>query len=362
MRRIFLSIFLIVGMSCSLTYAGVPKSRNLDASTSLSINPERSRRVEFDYEVEVKNIPKGASDVNIWIPFLPQTDYQVIEDITIEPQGATVTSDKIYHNKILYFFLRSPKDSSVKVKMLYKIKRFEYSKNSEKLLAKNSLRHNREDLTKYLKSNHLVTMSPKVKKIAATVTKGKRTALEKARAIYDYVFENVSYDKSIPGWGNGDTERVCLIKTGNCTDFHSLFISLARASGIPAKFVMGIPIAQDKTEGEIKGYHCWAEFYDRKLGWVPVDISEAWKDKTKREYYFGTIGDDRIELTQGRDIILEPPQKGEPLNYFFYPYVEINGKSYTNVEFSFKFKEQSKEGGTTAQRTLSYDSIQKINL
>ena len=102
MRRIFLSIFLIVGMSCSLTYAGVPKSRNLDASTTLRIDAERSRRVEFDYEVEVKNIPKGASDVNIWIPYLPQTDYQVIEDVTIEPRGATVTSDKIYHNKILY--------------------------------------------------------------------------------------------------------------------------------------------------------------------------------------------------------------------------------------------------------------------
>ena len=345
MRRIFLAVSIILWTFSLATYADVPKSRDL----------------EFDYAVEVKGIPKSAADVNVWIPYLPQTDYQIVTDVSVEPQGAEVTSDKIYHNKILHFSLQSPADS-FEIKVRYKVKRFEYSKKPEDSFTKISHPDDPEDLTKYLQSNRLVTVSPQIKTIAAAVTKGKKTTLEKARAIYDFVFENVSYDKSIPGWGNGDTERVCLIKAGNCTDFHSLFISLARASGIPAKFVIGVPVARDKTEGEIKGYHCWAEFYDTRLGWVPVDISEAWKDKAKRDYYFGTISDDRLELTQGRDIVLEPPQKGEPLNYFVYPYVEIDGTPYTNVEFSFKFKEQSQEGGGTVQQALSYNSLNKHHL
>jgi len=29
--------------------------------------------------------------------------------------------------------------------------------------------------------------------------------------------------------------------------------------------------------------NCWAEFYSHKTGWVPVDISEAWKAKQKED-------------------------------------------------------------------------------
>ena len=191
-------------------------------------------------------------------------------------------------------------------------------------------------------ANRLVTLSPQVRKIAGEVTKGKITTLAKARAIYDYVFDNVSYDKTVPGYGQGDTERVCLLKAGNCTDFHSLFISLARASDIPAKFVIGVPISQEK-KGELSNYHCWAEFYEEKLGWVPVDISEAWKDPSKKEYYFGAIDNSRLEFSHGRDITLEPAQTGVPLNYFIYPYAELDGKEYQDIEVSFKYQDMNED-------------------
>ena len=138
-------------------------------------------------------------------------------------------------------------------------------------------------------------------------------------------FENMEYNKAIPGWGLGDTERACDIMQGNCTDFHSLFISLARASCIPAKFVIGLSIP-DKKEAILEGYHCWAEFYINGAGWIPVDISNAWKDKSKKEYYFGSLDKNRIEFTIGRDIILPHTQHPEPLNYFIYPYFETDGK------------------------------------
>jgi transglutaminase-like putative cysteine protease len=206
-----------------------------------------------------------------------------------------------------------------------------------------------------------VTLSPRIQQIARQITEGKESTFEKAHAIYDYVFENVSYDKTLPGWGQGDTERVCLVKAGNCTDFHSLFISLARASGIPAKFVMGTSLPKQK-QGEIGGYHCWAEFYDEQRGWIPLDISEAWKDKAKRDYYFGTVGEDRLEFTNGRDIILEPPQKGEPLNYFVYPYAEADGVPHKNISVIFKFKEQPEKGGGMVSSRPDVSSLQNTNL
>ncbi|NIN98761.1 MAG: transglutaminase domain-containing protein, partial [Anaerolineae bacterium] len=64
------------------------------------------------------------------------------------------------------------------------------------------------------------------------------------------------------------------------------------------------------------GYHCWAKFFLPGAGWVPVDISEADKHPSKVDYFFGTICENRVAFSVGRDILLTPPQQGERLNYF----------------------------------------------
>ncbi len=39
----------------------------------------------------------------------------------------------------------------------------------------------------------------------------------------------------------------------------------------------------------------------------------------------------------GRDLKLNPAQDGKPLNYFVYPYVEVDGQEYSNVSLAFSF-------------------------
>jgi transglutaminase-like putative cysteine protease len=189
----------------------------------------------------------------------------------------------------------------------------------------------------FLAPDALVPITGLPAELAVKVTAGKNTPLEKARAIYDYVFDNMSYDKSGTGWGRGDVLYACDAKKGNCTDFHSLFISMARSQGIPARFEIGFPLPPDKNSGEIAGYHCWADFFEPEHGWVPVDISEAWKHQEKRDYFFGAHDDNRMEFTMGRDLKLNPAQDGATLNYFVYPYVEVDGKKYENVSLAFSF-------------------------
>jgi hypothetical protein len=119
--------------------------------------------------------------------------------------------------------------------------------------------------------------------------------------------------------------------------------------GIPAKFEIGFPIPGDRGQGEIGGYHCWAEFYLAGYGWVPVDASEARKHPEKREYFFGAHDENRVQLSVGRDIILNPAQKGAALNYFVYPYVEVNGEPFQKVSKAFSFKDQSAPAGTAGR-------------
>ena len=50
-------------------------------SQNLTFGQEaKSRLIEFDYEVIIGQIPEGVSDVKIWIPYLQQTPYQIIEE------------------------------------------------------------------------------------------------------------------------------------------------------------------------------------------------------------------------------------------------------------------------------------------
>jgi transglutaminase-like putative cysteine protease len=146
------------------------------------------------------------------------------------------------------------------------------------------------------------------------------------------------YDKSGQGWGRGDEMWACASKRGNCTDFHSVVIGMMRSSGIPARFEIGFPLPEDKNQGVIAGYHCWVEFY-LNGEWIPVDASEASQYPARRDYYFGAVDADRVMFTYGRDIQLSSLQKGEPLNYFIYPYAEVDGKTVSGVETRFSFKD-----------------------
>jgi len=162
--------------------------------------------------------------------------------------------------------------------------------------------------------------------------------LQQSRLLYDHIVSSISYDKSGTGWGRGDALYACNIRKGNCTDFHSLFIAQARALGVPARFIMGLPLPENKTEGTIAGYHCWAEFFLSDKGWIPIDASEASKFPEKKEQFFGGLDEHRIAFTLGRDIKL-PDSAAEPLNYFIYPYVEIDGLSHKNIQPTLYFKD-----------------------
>src|SRR4029453_6206567 len=102
-----------------------------------------------------------------------------------------------------------------------------------------------------LQPDRLVPTNGRIRQLALDVTKGKRSDVEKARAIYEHVTRTVKYDKSGTGWGRGDALWVCDARYGNCTDFHSLIIGMARAVGMPAKFAIGFPLPAQRGSGDI---------------------------------------------------------------------------------------------------------------
>ena len=189
---------------------------------------------------------------------------------------------------------------------------------------------------KYLKSTALNPVGDRFEVISSTVIESKKadTPLMKARALYDYIIDNMRYAKE-GIYGTGDANYACDSKSGNCTEFHSFFISLARSAGIPSRFAVGASIPSERNEGGIDGYHCWAEFYAEGKWW-PVDISEANKYTPLATYYFGHHPANRIEFSRGRDLRPEPLPQSGPINFLAYPILEVGGKtSFVKTTFSF---------------------------
>jgi transglutaminase-like putative cysteine protease len=247
--------------------------------------------------------------------------------------------EREYGNALLYATTANADKPEYKFRVKYEVERRENAalKTSAK---KPDARANSTQLDRFLQADKLVPVTGLPAQLAAKEVQGRTDDLDRARALYDYVFNNMKYDKSGTGWGRGDTLWACDSKHGNCTDFHSLFISMARSQGIPARFEIGFSVPEGKPSAEVAGYHCWSEFYLKDRGWIPVDISEAWKHPEKKDYFFGAHDANRVQFSMGRDLQLTPAQDGDSLNYFVYPYVEMDGKAYSNVSLNFSFADE----------------------
>ncbi|MGA3328901.1 MAG: transglutaminase domain-containing protein [Terriglobia bacterium] len=312
-----------------------------------------SRTFLFTYQVTLKDIPAGAQRLRVWIPRAVTDSNQTVALKGVN--GPVELRNTVQHppgNHILYGEILHPPSGPAQFTVEYQVTRKEYSKGDYASLMKGDAgsTFTPASLARDLAPDSLVPINGKIKQMADEIIRGKRGTVERAHALYDFVFQTVRYDKSGTGWGRGDSLWVCDAKHGNCTDFHSLFISLARAEGIPARFEIGFPVPAG-TEGTIPGYHCWAEFFVSGVGWVPVDISEAWKDPKKHDYFFGTLDANRVQFSAGRDLVLLPKQDGGPLNYFIYPYVEVDGKPFEGIEKKFSYHEAAAPAGAAGRGT-----------
>jgi len=298
----------------------------------------KERHFTFHYTFTVRNVPQDQR-FQVWIPMAHSDKYQTVRVLSKSGDLPMQTKqEQNYGNWMFYAESAKPNRKEYKFVIDYDVTRKEEQVLVNGHPASNA-RPAQVQLARFLQPDRLVPTDGLPAQLAAEQTKGANTPLDKARAMYDYVFKTMKYDKSGTGWGHGDVLWACDSKRGNCTDFHSLFISMARSQHIPARFEIGFPLPADKTSGEVAGYHCWADFYLDSQGWVPVDISEAWKHPDLHDYYFGQRDPNRVQFTVGRDLRLEPPQSGPALNYFIYPYVEVGGKEYSNVAIAFSFED-----------------------
>jgi transglutaminase-like putative cysteine protease len=282
----------------------------------------------FTYAGSITGLKPGDT-ARVWLPVARSNQDQVVEIIDrAVPQNARIATDDRGENAFLFFEAGIKSDGTIPFSVVYRVTRHEVI---EETVVGQS------DESRYLKPDALVPVGGKPAHVLLTGKTMPSDPLQRGRVLYELVENHMQYRKDQPGWGRGDATWACDSGFGNCTDFHSLFISLARSLEIPAKFEIGFAIPAKRGTGEVPGYHCWAKFKPAGHGWVPVDISEAKKHPEKREYYFGRLDANRVTFTTGRDLELVPKQAGPPVNFLAHPYVEVNGKPYPQEKIARNF-------------------------
>ena len=114
-----------------------------------------------------------------------------------------------------------------------------------------------------------IIVTPRIQRLADSLTAGITNPLLQARALYTYVDENYPW-ASAREYSTIDNipEYVLDNHHGDCGQVTLLFLTLCRAKGIPGHFESGFMLHPHDTN-----LHDWGEIYFEGIGWVPVDQS-----------------------------------------------------------------------------------------
>lgn len=271
-------------------------------------------RFEFIYQA---TLPELSDEARVWIP-LPETDrFQSVATREIQAPGTQrILTDRRHGNQVLFLEL-APADSGKPIELRFEVERLE----------KGAYEDGETSPEAFLLAERRVPLDDELRAVADEVLRDKPQGdLARARALYDHTIERMRYMKFGQGWGQGDALRACDAASGNCTDYHAYFIALARAAGLPARFAIGAAVPSERDSGGVDGYHCWAEFHAEGKWW-PVDVSEADKYDALSTYYFGHNPANRVELSRGRDLEVEPGPTSGPINFLAYPVLEVAGRA-----------------------------------
>ena len=139
-----------------------------------------------------------------------------------------------------------------------------------------------QEYQKSIYENYLpeTEVSEKTREFLDELTEGAESDYEKLSRI-EYVLGDMNYDKK-PGVLPKDVDTASEFldhflfnsQTGYCVHYATAFVLLARAEGIPARYVQGYYVKHYDTELTIvksSMSHAWAEAYIEGIGWVTFE-------------------------------------------------------------------------------------------
>jgi transglutaminase-like putative cysteine protease len=192
-----------------------------------------------------------------------------------------------------------------------------------------------------------IRFSPQIRETLATIVGDETNPLKRARRIFHWIDGNIRYHAEeeytiIPAISEHCLSR----RRGDCGVQGTLFITLCRAAGVPARWQSGW---ETRPNGN-HNMHDWTEIYVAPWGWLPVDPSYGLQksdDPAIREFYFGHQDSYRMIVNLDYGHPLTPPKqslRSEPAD-FQRGEVEVDGRNlyFNECDYDFSFTQSAGE-------------------
>jgi transglutaminase-like putative cysteine protease len=246
------------------------------------------RQVAFTFKYDV-SIPGSTSKIRLVVA-LPKTlgGRQKILRTEISPAPTNIFEEN--GSRYAEFFVNTPpKHFTVEVNVNTEVYTYDLV-TAQSNGSRNS--GGEPDLSQYLQSEKFIeTDDPMILQAAAGITGSDEFNI--VESIYDYVINNMNYDGSTK-YTLGAAAAI-RGKTGDCSEYASLFVALCRAKGIPAKTAVGYVVPWT-----VSPKHAWAEVYFKEYGWVPFDPTYEFKENIKgRDTRFSHLNRIYLYATSG---------------------------------------------------------------
>jgi transglutaminase-like putative cysteine protease len=342
--------------------AATPWAAHAQSSSS---DPQGWRTFEVVTRLEITP-PTGQVVAWVPLPLMQKTDWfeSLSNSTTGNAEHTEVFVDPVYGAGIVYARFKAGEAQP----MVEATSRFRTRDRFVAMRPGGSTEVSAQEQALYLKGTDLMPTDGIVRETAQKITKGSRSDVEKARAIYDWVVENTERNPKTRGCGVGDVKAMLETGTlnGKCADLNAMFVALCRAVGVPARDVYGIRVAASPRgfksmgrAGDIsKAQHCRAEFYAQGFGWIPVDPADVRKVileekpgltlnddivKQARTMLWGGWEGNWLGYNTAHDVRL-PGSSRAPVPFLMYPQAEnAQGRLDSLDPETFKYKITSKE-------------------
>ncbi len=191
-----------------------------------------------------------------------------VKQLECTPEPTLTFIDSLNGNKIIFWNLSAllSKKKKIIIKRKFSYVTYDYKPQiNKKLVEQNWDKIPPEIKLNYTKNELFLPVNGEIDSLSKTITNKVENPVDKARAIFNWLQNRLTY--VYPPKKRGALE-VLHTRKGDCGQYSNLFISLCRASGIPARQQSGFNFSPGNT-----GYHVWSEVYFPVYGWVPVDAT-----------------------------------------------------------------------------------------
>ncbi len=353
-----------------LMFLGFCASASANGGSAKSGEPQHA---SFEVQnVLTLKVPQGAHQLRIWFAVPQENTYTNVTDFTATTPYHVEYRNDSWGNREGYIVVDEPKGPEITITERFRVRRSEILNHLDPSKTRPLTDAERKALERYLLPTTYVIINDQIKNLANQIVSGETNPILASRKIYDWTLNNITYWVEYPDHMHasktGSTDFCLGTKSGNCTDFHSLYASLSMAAGIPTRMVYGSLLKPTLDGVPVDAsYHCWIQFYAPNYGWIPLDVALAdiygkefpltsqnkqlvelttatgYKgfDKSKINFYFGNLDDRRVVWSTGRDLMMQPPQDDGPVNAMVEMYAEADGKTYTDWTRKFTYKQLS---------------------